>query len=107
VEGCIQIRGSWCVQLCGHDGGLLLRSLELDSEAACRQIVGRIRLSATMPERYESRDSIRGGHYFVLRGDTGDVLAMSPIHASRDSCDRAILAVRESAIRALAIAAMR
>ena len=95
------------MQLRGNDGRLLLRSLELDSEGACRLVVGRIRLSATVPERYEPRDSDRGGHYFVLRGDHGEVLAMSPIHSTRASCDAAILAVRESAIRALAIAAMR
>lgn len=103
--GCIQVRGSWCVQLRGNDGRLLLRSLELDSEGACRQVVGRIRLSSTLPERYEARDSNSGGHYFVLRDEAGEVLAMSPIHPTRASCDAAITAVRESAIRALAVAA--
>jgi uncharacterized protein YegP (UPF0339 family) len=102
-----QIRGSWYVQLRGNDDRVLLRSPELGNEPACRLAAGRIRLAATIPERYEERCSTNGGYYFVLRDDQGEVLAMSPIHATRASCAAAIAEVRESAIRALNIAAMR
>jgi uncharacterized protein YegP (UPF0339 family) len=102
-----QIRGSWYVLLRSSDDGVLLRSPELESEQACRAIAARIRLSATLPERYEQRSSTNGGHYFVLRDDNGEVLAISPIHASRPACDAAIAEVRASAVRALAIATGR
>lgn len=102
-----QIRGSWYVLLRGRDDGVLLRSPELESEQACRTGAAKIRLAATVPERYELRCSTNGGHYFVLRGDSGEVLAISPIHASRGSCDAAIAEVRASAVRALAVATGR
>jgi len=102
-----QIRGSWYVQLRGSDDRVLLRSPELGNEPACRLAAAKIRLAATVPERYEERCSTNGGHYFVLRDDAGEVLAMSPIHTTRASCAAAIAEVRESAIRALSISAMR
>jgi hypothetical protein len=102
-----QIRGSWYVLLRGSDDSVLLRSPELESEQACRVIAAKIRLAATLPERYELRCSTNGGNYFVLRDEDGGVLAISPIHPSRGSCDAAIAEVRASAVRALAVAAGR
>jgi uncharacterized protein YegP (UPF0339 family) len=102
-----QIRGSWYVQLRGSDDRVLLRSSELGNEQACRHAAAKIRLAATVPERYEERCSTNGGHYFVLRDDAGEVLAMSPIHPTRAACAAAMAEVRESAIRALNIACMR
>ncbi|HET6583970.1 MAG TPA: YegP family protein [Nannocystaceae bacterium] len=102
-----QIRGSWYVLLRSSSDEVLLRSPELESEHACRNVAAKIRLAATVPDRYEQRASTNGGHYFVLRDDGGELLARSPIHASRGSCDAAIAEVRASAVRALAVATAR
>jgi uncharacterized protein YegP (UPF0339 family) len=102
-----QIRGSWYVQLRDADDRVLLRSQELGTEPACRLAAAKIRLAATIPERYEERCSTHGGHYFVLRDDSGEVLAISPIHPTKASCAAAMEEVRESAIRAINVASMR
>lgn len=91
------MRGSWHVLLRAPEGGILLRSPPVDTEAACRDATARIRQHAQSSDRFERRSSTHGGHFFVLLDERGGLLAMSPIFESAEGRDAAIETVRRLA----------
>jgi uncharacterized protein YegP (UPF0339 family) len=58
-----------------------------------------IRLTALLDERYD-RSEIAHGYAFTLRGPSGLPIAVSPVFATEDECERAIATVRRYAASA-------
>ncbi len=79
------------------DSGTLLSSELYKAKASAENGIASVRTNASADGRYELRVSSHGKHYFNLKASNGQVIASSPMHASPEDRDRAVLTVKSLA----------
>lgn len=78
-------------------GRILLTSPTFVFKVSCQYAIDILREVSRDMKNFETSKSTNGEFFFVLRDDTGQLLATSAMFAGADECQRAINTVRQEA----------
>ena len=89
--------GEFQFNLKAGNGQTILSSEGYSSKSSCENAAESVRTNSQVDERFESKTSSNGKHYFNLKAANGQIIGTSEMYESSSSRDNGIASVKTNA----------
>lgn len=89
--------GEFQFSLKAGNGQAILASEGYSSKSGCENGIESVRTNSQIDERFDSKTSSNGKHYFSLKASNGQIIGTSEMYESSSSRDNGIASVKSNA----------